>query len=132
MVKSLLGRIGRRGATVVATVALAAAGVGLSAGEASAFGWVTVGGPIIGQAVGVYEQPTTKSWKATGDLHYGDSVDVVCWTTGEDINNQGDVWYRVDAAHYAYTGQTWYGSGYVYAYYVDGGLVWHQGVVPHC
>ncbi|MFG2847215.1 hypothetical protein ACGF12_29180 [Kitasatospora sp. NPDC048296] len=132
MVKSLLGRIGRRGATAVATVALAAGGVGLSAGEASAYGWVTISGPIpIGQGVGVYAQPTTMSPKVTGDLHSGDLVDVVCWTRGQDINNGGNVWYRVDAVHSAYYGD-WHGVGYVYGSYVDGGLLWHQGAVPPC
>jgi hypothetical protein len=132
MVKSLLGGIGRRGATAVATVALAVGGVGLSAGEASANGLVTIGRIPIGQAVGVYAQPTTQSPKVTGDLHYGDFANVACWTTGQNINNQGDVWYGVDAVYYASTGQTWTGFGYVYGYYLDGGLAWHQGTIPQC
>ncbi|MGW3043329.1 hypothetical protein ACWC9T_25545 [Kitasatospora sp. NPDC001159] len=135
MVKSLLGRIGRRGATAVAAVALAAGGVGLSAGDASAAGWDTLGSHPTGHVVSVYAQPTTKSVKVTGDLYSypgsQDAVDAVCWILGENINNQGPVWYRV-AGVYSGTYGYWFGTGYVYGPYVDGLFAFHQGAFPQC
>ncbi|MFG2847216.1 hypothetical protein ACGF12_29185 [Kitasatospora sp. NPDC048296] len=135
MVKGILKKIGRRGVTAVAAVTLAAVGVGMSAGDANAVGWYYLNNHPTGHGVGVYSQPYSWSGKVAGDLwstsSSGDAVDMVCWTTGEDINNQGDVWYQVTtvySASYGYHGQT----AYVYGAYTDGNWNFHVPTIPQC
>ncbi|MFF2142964.1 hypothetical protein [Kitasatospora sp. NPDC058190] len=135
MVKNILNKIGRRGATAVAAVALAAAGVGLSAGDANAVGWYYLNNNPTGHGVGVYSAPYSWTAKTTGDLGSyswsGDAVNMVCWTTGQDINNQGDVWYRVTAVYSAGYGY-WYGTAYTYGAYTDNNWNFHAGTIPQC
>ncbi|MGW3043330.1 hypothetical protein ACWC9T_25550 [Kitasatospora sp. NPDC001159] len=133
--KNVLKKIGRRGATAVAAVALAATGVGLSAGDANAVGWYYLNNHPTNHGVGVYSAPYSWSGKVAGDLWSyswsGDAVDMACWVTGEDINNQGDVWYQVTTVYstsYGYHGQT----AYVYGAYTDGNWNFHQSTIPHC
>ncbi|MFG3226807.1 hypothetical protein ACGF07_18730 [Kitasatospora sp. NPDC048194] len=135
MVKGILKKIGRRGGTAVAAVALAGAGIGLSAGDANAVGWYYLNNHPTNHGVGVYSQPYSWSAKTTGDLNSfswsGDAVNMVCWIRGEDINSQGNVWYRVTAVYSAGYGY-WYGTGYVYGAYTDGNWNYHVPTVPPC
>ncbi|MEU6279370.1 hypothetical protein [Streptomyces sp. NPDC047028] len=138
MTKGILKKIGRRGATAAATVALAATGIGLSAGNANAVGWYYLNNHPTGHGVGVYAQPHTSSAKVAGDLESyswsGDAVNMVCWTTGDYAGN-GDVWYRVVQVYSASYGY-WPSSGtsvaYVYAGYADGNWNFHEKTIPQC
>ncbi|MBD0690288.1 hypothetical protein [Streptomyces sp. CBMA123] len=139
MVKGILRKIGRRGGIAVATLALAGAGIGLSAGDANAVGWYYLNNHPTGHGVGVYSAPYSWSGKVAGDLGSyswsGDAVNMVCWTTGENINNQGDVWYRVVQVYSAGYGY-WPSSGtsvaYVYGAYTDGNWNFHVPTIPPC
>ncbi|WP_406194520.1 hypothetical protein OH807_05370 [Kitasatospora sp. NBC_01560] len=139
MRKGLLGRLGRRGATAAAVAALAAGAVGLAGGSASADTWYGLKAHETGHGVGVYAQPTSQSGKNFGDLWStqltGDAIDYQCWTRGETINNQGNVWYRVSQVYSANYGYG-YGTSYVYGAYTDGNSLFHtvfqDGRVGQC
>ncbi|MFG2692521.1 hypothetical protein [Kitasatospora sp. NPDC048407] len=139
MIKGILTKIGRRGAGVAAAAALTAGAIGLSTGSANAVGWYYLTDHPSGHGVGVYWQPNSSSGKAAGDLYStsgsGDAVDMVCWTTGENINNQGNVWYRVIrvySAAYGYWPQNGTSVAYVYGAYADGNWNFHVPTVPRC
>ncbi|MEV0537482.1 hypothetical protein [Kitasatospora sp. NPDC050463] len=135
MGKGILGKLGRRGAAAAAVLALAAGGVGLSTGSASAVGWYYLNNHPTNHGVGVYSQPYSWASKTTGDLNSfswsGDAVDMRCWIRGENINNQGNVWYRVQAVYSGSYGY-WYGTAYVYGAYTDGNWNFHVPTVPEC
>ncbi|MFJ7280123.1 hypothetical protein [Kitasatospora sp. NPDC098663] len=144
MGKGILGKIGRRGATAAAVLALAAGSVGLAEGSASADGWYYLTSHVSsGHGVGLYSMPQSyapsyKPWSidlsAVG--HTGDKIAPDCWTRGEDINNQGNVWYRIHAAHSdSYNAEYW-NTAYVYGAYADGNwyfhYAWQNGSVGLC
>ncbi|MFJ9950103.1 hypothetical protein [Kitasatospora sp. NPDC091207] len=135
MGKGILGKLGRRGASTAAVLALAVGGVGLSTGDASAVGWYYLNNHPSGNGVGVYSQPYSWAAKTTGDLYSvagrQDAVDMRCWTRGENINNQGNVWYKVSEVYSAGYGY-WYGTAYVYGAYTDGNWNFHVPTVPEC
>ncbi|GAA1081136.1 hypothetical protein GCM10009665_80330 [Kitasatospora nipponensis] len=134
MVKGILGKIGRRGATAVAVAAMPG-GVALSTGDASAVGWYYLNNHATNHGVGVYSQPYSWSAKTTGDLWSyswsGDAVDMRCWTRGENINNGGNVWYKVNTVYSASYGY-WSGTAYVYGAFADGNWNFHVPTVPEC
>ncbi|MEU6509464.1 hypothetical protein [Streptomyces sp. NPDC046942] len=147
MAKGILGKIGRRAATAAAA-ALAAGGVGLSAGSASADAyWYSFPYHASGHGVGVYSQPHANSWKPAGNLSSvsgsQDEILIECWTTGDDINGQGDVWYRVQGAYspsygnlYSSSWDEYLGQAFVYGAYVDNYWYWHNewqsGAIGRC
>ncbi|MQS16740.1 hypothetical protein F7Q99_32265 [Streptomyces kaniharaensis] len=135
MRKGILRRLGRRGATATAVVAMAAGGVVLATGSASADGWYYLNSHPTSHGVGVYASPYSWSGKTAGDLWSfswsGDSIYYTCWTRGENINNQGNVWYQVaavDSASYGYAS----GTAYVYGAYTDGNWLFHSGQIRPC
>ncbi|MFJ8627936.1 hypothetical protein ACIRD3_34565 [Kitasatospora sp. NPDC093550] len=139
MGKGILGRIGRRGAAAAATVALAAGAVGLSAGDASAWAWYDISYHPSGHGVGVYANPNSGT-RATGIVLWSvsgshDEIGIDCWTRGEDINNQGNVWYRVQGVAPG-NGGVWWGQAYVYGAYADSYWyfhnVWQNGNTGEC
>ncbi|MFD8599314.1 hypothetical protein ACFV1L_30360 [Kitasatospora sp. NPDC059646] len=112
---------------VVQTVlagALALCSVALSSGSAEASGGWTVR-LNTSHNVGLYWAPWTNDKDGHADLHPGDVVEVFCWTTGEDIANQGNVWYFVRNEWYM-GGTNWQSfDDYVYGAYVDNYALWH-------
>ncbi|MET8626246.1 hypothetical protein ABZW30_21235 [Kitasatospora sp. NPDC004669] len=124
--KNVLKKIGRRGATAVAVAALAAGGVGLSAGSASADGWYYLSYHASGHGVGVYQQQYSWTPKVAPDVYSywwsSDDIYIECWTRGEDINNQGNVWYHIGG-----TNGSWF-DAYVYGAYADGNWYFHNGL----
>ncbi|MFJ3216301.1 hypothetical protein ACIPLC_10320 [Kitasatospora sp. NPDC086801] len=127
MAKGILKKIGRRGATAAAVVALAAGAVGVSAGSASADGWYELRYHASGHGVGVYAQQYSWTAKVAGDLGSytwsSDEIYIECWTRGEDINSQGNVWYQVGG-----TNGNFFGPAYVYGAYADGNWYFHNGL----
>ncbi|MBP0451536.1 hypothetical protein J5Y04_18585 [Kitasatospora sp. RG8] len=135
MRKGLLHRLGRRGATVAtfaAVAVLAAGGVGLAAGSASADGVYFLHDHPSGHGVGLYNS----SWgttKVTQDLTLqsfswsGDWISPDCWIRGVDINNQGNVWYRITSASHP-NGDPYVGTAFVYGAYADGNWLFHNGL----
>ncbi|MFI6847607.1 hypothetical protein OG535_35380 [Kitasatospora sp. NBC_00085] len=144
MSKGLLRRIGRRGATTAAAVALAAGGVGLSAGDASADGWYYISSHTpSGHGVGLYSLPQSyapsyKPWSLDLGSYagWGDKIAPDCWTRGENINNQGNVWYKIHAAYSYNYNATYVGTVYVYGAYADGNwyfhYAWQNGAIGEC
>ncbi|KOV55635.1 hypothetical protein [Streptomyces sp. MMG1121] len=131
MAKGILGKIGRRGAAAAAAVALAAGGVGLAAGNASADAyWYSFPYHASGHGVGVYSQPhANNQLKVAGDLSSvagsQDEIRIECWVTSDNINNQGDVWYRVQGTYSPRYGY-YTGQAFVYGAYVDNYWYWHN------
>ncbi|MFG2845874.1 hypothetical protein ACGF12_22290 [Kitasatospora sp. NPDC048296] len=127
MVKGILKKIGRRGATAAAVVAVAAGAVGVSAGSASADGWYALRYHASGHGVGVYSQPYSWTAKVAGDVYSyswsSDEIYIECWTRGEDINSQGNVWYQIGG-----TNGNFFGTAYVYGAYADGNWYFHNGL----
>ncbi|MEU9045222.1 MULTISPECIES: hypothetical protein [unclassified Kitasatospora] len=130
MAKGILKRIGRRGATAAAVVAVAAGAVGVSAGSAAADGWYALRYHASGHGVGVYAQQYSWTPKVAADVYSyswsSDEIYIECWTRGETINNQGNVWYRVGG-----TNGNFFGTAYVYGAYADGNWYFHNGL-PEC
>ncbi|MEU3405132.1 hypothetical protein ABZ766_14500 [Streptomyces sp. NPDC006670] len=118
--KFALGRRGAMAATVAALTAGALA-TGITTASASS-GWTRAS---TSHGVGVYSDHKSSSAKVTSDLAPGDYVDIVCWKRGENINNQGNVWYYVDAE---YRGWYEYTHGWVYAPYLDNSNSWRSGL----
>ncbi|MFJ2187838.1 hypothetical protein ACIOJE_07700 [Kitasatospora sp. NPDC087861] len=131
MKRSLRQRVVR----AVVAGALAVGGLALTAGPVHADTgdhWVTLNTT---HYVGLYWSPWTANKDVHRDLAPGDQVNVNCWTVGEDIANQGDVWYHITTEYY------WSGIGrqffndYVYGAYVDNYDLWHaRGTngLPQC
>jgi hypothetical protein len=127
----------RRAATVFAAAAVAAGVIGFNAGAANAADaahWVSL--TNTGHGVGLYNTQWLDQGKVGGtpDLSWGDGdgVYVYCWTTGNDIDNGGDVWYGVSAEQYSW-GQLG-NDGFVYAAYADGNATYDILATrpPHC
>ncbi|MFI5865036.1 hypothetical protein [Streptomyces sp. NPDC051546] len=123
-------RMGRRAATVVAASALVAGVLGAAAGSASASTNVRV--YLDGRhGVGVYSAANSGSMKVAADLIAPASVVTDCFVSGENINNQGNVWYHVTQELYS-SGAASGVPGWVYAPYVDDSIAFRQGRVPRC
>ncbi|MFC9329587.1 hypothetical protein [Kitasatospora sp. NPDC057015] len=93
---------------------------------------VTLTGP---HSVGMYITPYVNNKEPyVADLHPGDTVYVNCWTTGDNINNQGNVWYHVIHEYYNASGNQFY-YDYVYGAYVDSNNTWRARAsngLAHC
>jgi hypothetical protein len=119
--------------SVAATAAVAAATVGVTASSASA-AWGFPVDLITPHTVGLYSLPYSWFSKVGPDLpgQQGNVVYVQCYTTGEDIANQGDVWYRVNGYRLNGTDHYLSGYGWTYAPYVDGNEAYDLGYLDHC
>ncbi|KAB7840005.1 hypothetical protein [Streptomyces mobaraensis] len=82
--------------------------------------------------VGVYEEPTSVSWKTAPDViaPYG-YVTADCWKRGQTIDNMGNVWYHVFQEHYT-NGSVQNQYGYVYGAYADGNATFHNKTIVEC
>lgn len=123
--------VNRRTATALGLAAATASMIALGAGPASADAvtWLDTS-----HGAGVYNQPYTADGKTGApDLFAsdGDGVQVMCWVRGDNINNQGNVWYYIDQAYYSWSGWV-YEAGYVYGAYVDNNALFHSGAIAHC
>lgn len=121
-------KLGHRSAMVAAVAAMAVGGV--AAMTTSAFASASI---ILdtSHGVGLYSGPSSAYGKAGADLSPGDGILATCWTTGQDIDNLGDVWYKTSEV--LYLGGPWVGlTAYTYAPYVDNNATFHEGVLPHC
>ncbi|MFD7598476.1 hypothetical protein ACFV6D_36290 [Kitasatospora sp. NPDC059812] len=118
--------------------ALAVGGLALTTGPAHAASgdrWVTLN---TSHHAGLYWTPWTNNKDdVKQDLAPGDQVNVYCWTTGEDIAHQGNVWYYITSEYYhsgsAIGGQDFH--DYVYGAYVDNYDLWHargSNGLPQC
>ncbi|MFD4530885.1 hypothetical protein ACFWNL_03835 [Kitasatospora sp. NPDC058397] len=85
--------------------------------------------------VGLYWSPWTANKDIHRDLAPGDFVNVRCWTVGEDIAQQGDVWYYINTEYYYGSIGRQYFNDYVYGAYVDNYDLWHargSNGLPQC
>ncbi|KOU52607.1 hypothetical protein [Streptomyces sp. WM6378] len=121
-------KLGRRTATVAA---LTAGGLALAVGSASATVPYTNVPLNQGHTVGVYEEPTSASWKTADDVTNPGYVTADCWKRGQTINNMGNVWYHVFQEHYT-NGTTQLQYGYVYGAYADGIRTFYDGTIVEC
>ncbi|MFF2132374.1 hypothetical protein ACFVW1_44945 [Streptomyces olivochromogenes] len=131
-------KLGRRIAVAGATAALAVGTLALSTGSASANSYINV--PLsTAHGVGLYSGPSTSGTylRDTNPLFksHGDSITAVCWVIGQQIGNDGDVWYMTSQANF-----NWYGysdffpapnPAWTFAPYVDGANAFHNGL-NHC
>ncbi|MGC0420108.1 hypothetical protein [Embleya sp. AB8] len=124
-------KFGRRVATAAAVAALTASGVGMTAGSASAGTTYVDIYLSTSHGVGVYQTATSASPKVASDLIAPAYVSTDCWTRGQDINNQGNVWYHAYQEAYS-NGNVQYAYGYVYAPYVDNNSTFHGGYLQEC
>ncbi|MFI6600060.1 hypothetical protein ACIBHX_27785 [Nonomuraea sp. NPDC050536] len=120
-------KTGRRVASALGGAALAL-GITLgTAGTANAWtaDWETVDD---GHGVGIYNGPSSTSGKhGFHDLYTPDEVYLICWIRGEDIANQGNVWYRTSEVYYYRIGSyNLWGNYYVYGAYVDNYYAFHH------
>lgn len=121
----------------MAVAAFALGGLVLATGSASAWGPTRIPLRNTGHGVGVYSQPTSASGKVSGDLssQSGDVIYAMCWTVGESIGNQGDVWYETVEADYngAFPNAAYFpaGAAWTFAPYVDGAAAFHSNL-PQC
>ncbi|WP_121014430.1 hypothetical protein [Streptomyces sp. 3211.6] len=120
--KLALGRRGAMAATVAALTAGALA-TGITTASATS-GWTRLS---TSHGVGVYSYHSGSSSKVTADLFNGDYVDIVCWKRGDNINNQGNVWYWIDNEWHV-NGGYYNQAGWVYAPYVDDSNAWRTGL----
>jgi len=126
----------RRTAAATATAALTIGGLMLQTGIASA-GTTVITLRNTGHGVGVYTEPngTSAKWRGVADLSYqdGDYIRADCWTVGQSIGNQGDVWYATSEVDYGATdSDTGFNpDAWTFAPYVDGAAAFHNGL-PRC
>ncbi|MFJ6719697.1 MULTISPECIES: hypothetical protein [unclassified Streptomyces] len=117
--------LGRRGAMAgaVAALTVGALATGITTASATS-GWTRLS---TSHGVGVYGNHTSTAGKVTSDLFNGDYIDILCWKRGENIANQGNVWYYIDNEWHA---SGWYGNsaGWVYAPYADDSNAWRTGM----
>ncbi|MFJ8475189.1 hypothetical protein [Kitasatospora sp. NPDC094011] len=131
MIKNVMKRIGRRGATAAVVLAMAAGAVGVSAGSASADDWYSLNAHPNNFHVGVYQYPNSYQGKVAGvaDLSSfpgtGDVIYLECWTRGENISAHGNVWYRIGGTNYRT-----FPDAYVYGAFVDRYWNFHNGLRP--
>ncbi|MEU5592748.1 hypothetical protein [Streptomyces sp. NPDC020298] len=126
MTRSILRR---RGAIVAV---LSAGALALATGSASAAAALV---PITSTSgVGVYNKPHTRDGKVgVPDMGFGDAIIADCWDRGDNIRNQGNVWYHTLSERYtASTGQELFVTGWTYGAYVDGNAAFHSGAIPEC
>ncbi|MER5435553.1 hypothetical protein [Streptomyces sp. NPDC002588] len=66
------------------------------------------------------------------DLWSGDLLLADCWSTGQNLNNRGDIWYHTLDERYLHLGglETTV-TGWTYAPYVDNSAA-ANGSIPHC
>ncbi|MFF0751701.1 hypothetical protein [Streptomyces sp. NPDC004267] len=124
--------ITRRVGTAATVAALTASVLGLGAGSASADQYVRLSTT---HNVGLYTSPNTWNGKVIESaLTAGrDGVLADCWTRGQDINSNGNVWYHITYAYWNVPGAFPYAtSAYVYGAYVDNNATFHSGVLPPC
>ncbi|MGC0416839.1 hypothetical protein [Embleya sp. AB8] len=128
-------KFGRRVATVAAVAVLTASGLGMAAGGASAGGAVAGIMDVniwgTGMGTGVYQAPTTTSPIVAPALFGTDYAVADCWTRGQVVNNQGNVWYHVYQEHYS-GNFVLNASGYVYAPYVYNNKTFPNSYLPEC
>ncbi|MFC5909753.1 hypothetical protein [Streptacidiphilus monticola] len=119
--------------TTIASLALAASAIGLSAGSASASTYIPIS-LTTSHGVGVYSQATGNSAKYDSDLwaSHGDSIVAICWVVGQQVGNDGDVWYKTSQVNYgAYGYSDYFNAPYTawtFAPYVDGAAAFHNGL----
>lgn len=119
--------------TTIAGLALAASAIGLSAGSASASTYIPIS-LTTSHGVGVYSQATGNSAKYDSDLwaSHGDSIVAICWVVGQQVGNDGDVWYKTSQVNYgAYGYSDYFNAPYTawtFAPYVDGAAAFHNGL----
>jgi hypothetical protein len=121
--KFTLGRRGAMAATVAA-LTVGALATGITTASATS-GWTRL---TTSHGAGVYAYHSPTSGKVTlSDVFNGDYVDVLCWKRGDNIANQGNVWYYIDNEWHS---SGWYGNsaGWVYAPYVDDSNAWRTGL----
>ncbi|MEU1513321.1 hypothetical protein ABZ490_14380 [Streptomyces sp. NPDC005811] len=123
------GTFRRGGAAIAAVAALSAGGLVLAtAGSASASSWLTVQ-----TGAAVFKEPNLAAGTVgVPDLWSGDLLLADCWSTGQNLNNRGNIWYHTIDERYLHLGglETTV-TGWTYAPYVDGSAA-ANGSIPHC
>ncbi|KIF06274.1 hypothetical protein PL81_08425 [Streptomyces sp. RSD-27] len=117
-------KLKRRGAMAATVTALTVGALAAGGTTASAYsGWATLS---TSHGVGVYADHVSWAPKVTSDLAPGDWIHIVCWKRGENIANQGNVWYYIDNEWH--NGQYLNTAGWVYAPYADNSNAWRSGL----
>ncbi|MFD9432002.1 hypothetical protein [Streptomyces sp. NPDC060002] len=111
---------------------LSAGALALATGSASAAAALI---PITSTTgVGVYNTTHTRDGKVgVPDMGFGDAIIADCWGRGDNINNQGNVWYHTLTERYtASTKQELFVTGWTYGAYVDDNAAYHTGAIREC
>ncbi|GAB2713223.1 hypothetical protein [Kitasatospora kifunensis] len=81
--------------------------------------------------VGVYASPDATSTKYI-TLWAPDEVSILCWVSGGQVYNDGDVWYKINAWSPQNDPNWNYLNGWVFAPYVDGAALFHNDMLSNC